>query len=135
MTIRYYILMTIVLFTACKEQEIQYPKEAQHQTSNPIVGTWQLTKPIDEGWTATATYCADGSFEALIYLSDSDSDSEPNKVSGSYVVKGDILERTIYDRMLEITYRIEGEKMYQKIGDKEYVYTKKITEQDATPNR
>ena len=116
-----------MLLASCQKQEIKHEKEAEHQPSNGIVGTWQ-TGLLDGEWgesRISTTYYADGSFDGLVDFTDSG--ELPFK--GAYTIKGDIMERTIEGDTQEIIYCIEGDTLFKKIGDEDYVF-KRLTEQD-----
>ena len=121
---RNYILTVIILLCACQTKESQNKKAVDHQLLNEIVGTWQ-TGLIDGEWGGsriTSTYHDDGNFEVLVDFTD----AGEMGVKGTYTIQGNILRRTIEGDEQDITYRIEGNTLYQKLGDENYV-SKKLT--------
>ena len=97
-----------------------------------LVGTWQ-TEVIPSEWGSnriTMTFFADG---RVVGTNDFPGEGVLSW-QGTYDAHGNLIKRTIEGRTQEIEYRIDGDTMYQKIGDEDYIFTRTITEPDGAGN-
>jgi len=97
-----------------------------------LLGTWQ-SEVIPSEWGSnriTMTFYADGRITGS-------NDFPAQGVlgwRGTYRVQGTVIHRAIEGRTQEIAFRIDGDRLQQKIGDEDYTFTRMITEPDGPAN-
>jgi hypothetical protein len=99
-----------------------------------LLGTWQ-TQVIPSEWGSnriTMTFFADG---RITGTNDLPGHEGALGWQGTYRVKGNVITRTILGRTQEISFRIDGDRMHQKLGDEDYTFTRIITEPNGPANQ
>jgi hypothetical protein len=115
------VLFSVLLLSGCFSEQ-----------PNRLIGTWQ-TELIPSEWGSnqiTVSYFSDG---RVAGTNDFPGEGALNW-EGTFRRRGDVIERTMEGHTQEFLFRIEGDTMYQKMGDEDYTFRRVFTEPSGPAN-